>query len=73
MLNTMTRKNIPDKINLLSDQLARIRQARDEEICKLYAAYLAEPVTGWTLEKIGEKYGLSRQRVWKIWKRYNPD
>jgi DNA-directed RNA polymerase sigma subunit (sigma70/sigma32) len=74
MLNTMPRKITPEKIHLMANELRKMHQARNEEIVRLYDGYLKDPATEWTLERIGEKYGLTKQRVWAIWKRYRkPD
>jgi DNA-directed RNA polymerase sigma subunit (sigma70/sigma32) len=42
------------------------RRKRDEEIRRLYKAYQQDRLTGWTLEKIAERYGLTKQRIQQI-------
>ena len=59
LLMKITSKNL----NRVAEEM---RQKRDDEIRRLYKSYKENPLTGWTLEKIADEYGLSKQRVQQI-------
>jgi DNA-directed RNA polymerase sigma subunit (sigma70/sigma32) len=50
----------------MAEVLREMRLKRDEEIRGLYKSYKDNPLTGWTIEKIAQEYGITKQRVWQI-------
>lgn len=55
-----------NRLQEIRERLKEEERARAQEIHRLRA-------TGMTLEEIGEKFGISRQRVWKILQERKPD
>ena len=59
MFNRPTTKNLAE-IN------TKLRPERDEEIRRYYEEYKRNPSSGWTINKLADTYGISKQRVWQI-------
>lgn len=53
----------PKNFNKVAEEM---RKKRNEEIRRLYASYKRGELTGYTLEKIAEEYGITKQRVHQI-------